>query len=107
MRIELENEKSKNEALVLEMADLKEKMRENEEITRSQNEVSIKSELNSFESMLECEGKCAKQITGVTFLLSEERLGLSTRKRSAEEAPKAPSAKQAKIEVEKRKCVIM
>ena len=58
MRIELENEKSKNEALVLEMADLKEKMQENEEITRSQNEVSIKSELNSFESMLECEGKC-------------------------------------------------
>ena len=56
LRIELENEKSRNDALSLEVNDLKEKIASNEAVSRTENEVSIKSELNAFESILSNEG---------------------------------------------------
>ena len=57
LRIELEQEKSSNDALNSELKELKEKMAANEAAAQTENEVSIKSELNTFESLLECEGK--------------------------------------------------
>ena len=56
LRIELENEKSRNDALSLEVNDLKDKIASNEAVSRTENEVSIKSELNAFESILSNEG---------------------------------------------------
>ena len=57
LRIELEHEKSNNDALSSELKELKEKMTANEAAAQTENEVSIKSELNTFESLLECEGE--------------------------------------------------
>ena len=56
LRVELESEKSKSEALAIEVADLKERIENTESVIQSENEVSIKSELNTFESLLEYEG---------------------------------------------------
>jgi len=99
LRIELEHEKSNNDALSSELKELKEKMTANEAAAQTENEVSIKSELNTFESLLECE---------------EERLGLANkRKRDSDEAPTddtEQAEKQAKMSVAKgetKKCVIM
>ena len=57
IRIELEKSKETNEGLVLEITELKEKLDRYEARELESNEVSIKTELNTFESLLECEGK--------------------------------------------------
>jgi len=93
IRIELEKSKETNEGLVLEITELKEKLDRYEARELESNEVSIKTELNTFESLLECE---------------ESRLGLSvetTRKRKAPTEDQA-NAKKTKTDVDK-KCTIM
>ena len=63
IRIELEKSKETNEGLVLEISELKEKLDRYEARELESNEVSIKTELNIFESLLECEGKLIPSMT--------------------------------------------
>ena len=63
IRIELEKSKETNEGLVLEITELKEKLDRYEARELESNEVSIKTELNIFESLLECEGKIILSLT--------------------------------------------
>ena len=54
--VELHKVRSEAEVLKSEIQELKDKISSHEEKERNSNEVSIKTELNTFESLLECEG---------------------------------------------------
>ena len=124
IRIELEKSKETNEGLVLEITELKEKLDRYEARELESNEVSIKTELNTFESLLECEGnyifQCRRDripsLTNFSFLYFafkirylESRLGLSvetTRKRKAPTDDQANAKKTKTVDADK-KCTIM